>query len=211
MIKSIMKILIGTPIHQVKDYSMEKWLKNVAKLKLEYSADLILVDNSPGTEYMETVKGYCTKYGITNYKIVHIDFDQGMSVNTKDKRIETAQKIIREEVLSHDYDAWFSWECDQIIPVDALNKLVELMNIYGVMMVAANSWARNNPAEFNPDMGVTLIAKECLEKHGFLLKGDTDWQGNDRWFKERVLKSGGNYIDVYGVINPVYHLDKLPD
>ena len=203
-----MRILIGTPIHRIKDYAMERWLENIAKLALESPADLLMVDNSPDTEYMETVRGYCAKYGITNYKIVHIDFDQGMSVSAKDKRIEAAQKIIREEILSHDYDAWFSWECDQIIPADALNKLVKLMNLCGGMMVVANSWARNNPAEFNPDMGVTLIARECLEKHGFLLKGDTDWQGSNRWFKERVLKSGGNYIDVYGVINPIYHLNE---
>ena len=107
-----MRILIGTPIHRIKDYAMERWLENIAKLALESPADLLMVDNSPDTEYMETVRGYCAKYGITNYKIVHIDFDQGMSVSAKDKRIEAAQKIIREEILSHDYDAWFSWECD---------------------------------------------------------------------------------------------------
>ena len=165
-----------------------------------------MVDSSPNTEYVETVKGYCAKYGITNYKMVNIDFDQGTSVSAKDKRIEAAQEIIREEILSHDYDAWFSWECDEIIPTDALSKLVILMNTVGGMMAVHNSWARNDPDEFNPDMGVTLIARECLKKHGLLLKGGTDWQGSDRWFKERVLKDGGNYIDAYGVIDPIYHL-----
>jgi hypothetical protein len=43
-----MKVLIGTPIHQVKDYSMERWLANVRELRAHTPADLVLVDNSPG-------------------------------------------------------------------------------------------------------------------------------------------------------------------
>ena len=30
-----MKILIGTPIHESKDYAMERWLENVAVLASE--------------------------------------------------------------------------------------------------------------------------------------------------------------------------------
>ena len=41
-----MKILIGTPIHEVKDYAMERWLENVAKLQEVTPCDLLLVDNS---------------------------------------------------------------------------------------------------------------------------------------------------------------------
>jgi len=55
-----MKILIGAPIHECKDYCMERWLKNVSKM--EYPADLLLVDNSPGLTYVEQVKDYCKKY-----------------------------------------------------------------------------------------------------------------------------------------------------
>ncbi len=202
-----MKILIGTPIHQVKDYSMERWLENVAKLK--YPADLLLVDNSPGLDYIKRVKGYCIKYGIKSYKIKHIEFSQGMSVKEKDIRIEASQEVIRKYVLSKGYDAWFSWECDQIIPTDGLDKLIKLMEAGGFNIVIHNSWARNDATEFNPDMGITLIKREVLKKHGFLPKqGNGHWQGGERWFKERVFRSGGNYIDVYGVIDPIYHLDQ---
>ena len=188
---------------------MERWLKNVAQLQREYPADLLLVDNSPGIDYIEKVKGYCKKIGITKYKIKHIDFDQRMEVTKKDMRVEASQEIIRQEVLSYNFDAWFSWECDQIIPTDALSKLVKLMKNGNFMMVVANSWARNNPREFNPDMGVTLIKRACLKKHGFSPKRGIDhWQGGEAWFKERVLRSGGNYIDVYGLIKPIYHLNE---
>ena len=66
-----MKILIGTPIHQKKDYAIERWLENVSKL--EYPADLLMVDNSPGIEYMERAKGYCKRIGLKKYLIKHIE------------------------------------------------------------------------------------------------------------------------------------------
>jgi len=202
-----MRVLIGTPIHICKDYAMERWLENVAKLQRQTPADLLLVDNSPGLDYAEKLKGYCEKYGVKNYQIMHLEFNQGMSRDEKDERIEGAQEMVRQYVLSHNYDAWFSWECDQIIPADSLDKLVKLMIAGNFMVVAHNSWARNNPNESNPDMGITLIKKECLEKQGFLTKpGAKRWQGGEAWFKERVLRGGGSYIDVYGLINPVYHL-----
>lgn len=199
-----MKILIGTPVHISKDYSMKRWLENVAKLQLEYPADLFLVDNSPGTDYVEKVKEYCAKYGIKNYKIEHLEINQSLHPEV---RIERSEEIIRQEILIHDYDAWFSWECDQIIPTDALDKLIKLMKAGNFMMVVHNSWDRQAPAAFNTDMGITLIKKDVLKKHGFLPKpGSERWRGPEAWFKERVLRSGGNYIDVYGIIKPIYHL-----
>jgi hypothetical protein len=204
-----MKILIGTPIHQIKDYAMEHWIKNVATLTSQLPADLLLVDNSPDLSYIKQVKKYLKKYDIKNYKIKHINFDQGMSIDEKDKRIEVSQEVIRQEILSSDYDAWFSWECDQIIPSEALGQLVKVMESGGFMMVVHNSWARNDHNEFNPDMGITLIRRDCLEKYEILRKKDFDhWKGGEAWFKERVLRAGGNYTDVYGLITPIYHLDK---
>src|SRR3989344_5200299 len=125
-----MKVLIGTPIHEIKDYCMERWLENVAKLQKEFPADVLLMDNSPGFDYVEKVKGYCKKYGITNYKIDHIGINQNLNADTRRSLgVEASQETIRQEVLSKGYDGWFSWECDQIIPTDALNKLVKLMKM----------------------------------------------------------------------------------
>src|SRR3989344_9317605 len=104
-----MKILIGTPIHISKDYCMEKWLENVSKL--EYPADFMMVDNSPvldpvrsktsakggssadqafqavrtsnGIDYVEKVKKYCAKYGITNYKIEHLELPPEQEVHER--------------------------------------------------------------------------------------------------------------------------------
>lgn len=212
-----MKVLIGTPIHQVKEYAMERWLQNVAKLQLEYPADLLMVDNSPNLSYMEKVKSYCAKYGIKNYKMEHLEILHGEYVSTEPdeqahERIAHSREIIRKEILSKNYDAWFSWECDQIIPVNALDELVRLVRIEDIMIVYHNSWARDILDLPNCDGGVALIKREPLEKYGFILEFGTDpempdsWAPGEVWFKKRVLRGGGNYIEVYGVISPIYHL-----
>jgi len=211
-----MKILIGTPIHEVKDYCMERWLKNIAKLQFEYPSDLLLIDNSPGLKYVEKVKGYCKKYGITNFTVEHFEINEkGLdSISVRSLRVEIAQEMIRRSVLKDKYDAWFSWECDQIIPVDTLDQLVSLMKTGNYMMVVANSWARTIPGVFNANMGVTLISRKALNKAWFLKEkhGKIDfsvyYDVDETMFKKRILKSGGNYVEVYGVIKPVYHLNK---
>src|SRR3990167_9798133 len=118
-----MKILIGTPIHQVKDYAIERWVKNVANLQRLSPSDLLLLDNSPTKNYCEKVKKYCGNFGITNYNIQHVDFKKNAGT---DLRIEYCQEVIRQYCLFNNYDAWFSWECDQIIPTDTLGKLIQM-------------------------------------------------------------------------------------
>jgi hypothetical protein len=203
-----MKILIGTPIHQVKDYAMERWLAGVNTLRQHTPADFLMVDNSPDEKYMESVRGYCEKIGIKDYNLEHIDVHQE---NGADERIGRSREVIRQEILHGDYDAWFTWECDQIIPPDSLKKLVKLMENGNYQMVLPNTWAREVSGEPNANFGCALVRRECLEKYGFLLEYPdmpNSWHGGEVWFKKQVLKGGGNYIEVYGMIDPVHHLNK---
>ena len=203
-----MKILIGTPIHQVKDYAMERWLENVSKLLKESPTDFLMVDNSPGLGYVEKVKGYCKKYGIKNYQIKHLDMTHD---NGADERIGRSREVIRQEVLTQNYDAWFSWESDQLIPPDALTKLVMIMEAGNYMMISHNSWSREIPTEPMAAFGCALISRKVLEKYGFLLEYPdmpNIWHGGDVWFKKQVIKGGGNYVEVYGAIGPIYHLNE---
>ncbi|MBI2049647.1 hypothetical protein HYT32_01955 [Candidatus Roizmanbacteria bacterium] len=213
-----MKILIGTPIHQIKDYAIEKWLKNVSDLILEYPADLLLMDNSPGLSYVEKVKEYCKKYAIKKYQIEHFEINtkQLTSSEARSLRVEISQEMIRRKTLKEGYDGWFSWECDQIIPTNTLSEMVRLMKAENYMMVVANSWARTDPSHLNANMGVTLISKEGLEKAWFLPERDgkisqdlaDSYNADETMFKKRILKSGGNFVEIYGVIKPIYHLNK---
>ena len=208
-----MKILIGTPIHICKDYAMERWVKNVANLQRLSPSDLLLVDNSPTKNYCEKVKKYCDKIGITNYKIQHVDFKKNAST---DLRIEYCQEVIRQYCLFNNYDAWFSWECDQIIPTDTLGKLIQMMKSGNYSMVIANSWARWDGATLNTNMGVTLINLSCLKKNWFLpsregkisLDPKDTYDINTYEYKKRVLASKQRYIEVFGIIKPIYHLNQ---
>jgi hypothetical protein len=86
------------------------------------------------------------------------------------------------------------------------------------MMIAHNSQARWDSTIFNTNMGITLITRECLEKSWFLptknggkishSPSDSFNVNNPSVFKKRVLKSGGNYLKAFGVISPIYHLNK---
>lgn len=205
-----MKVLIGTPIHISKDYCMERWLKNVFKLARRTPADLLMVDNSPGLDFIKKVKRYCNKYGLRNYNIKHLELppEQG-----RFERFARCREIIRQEILSGGYDTWFSWESDQLIPTNALDKLVKLMQDGNFVIVDHNCWMRGHPGAYCVDFGVSLIARKALKKYSFLLKFGTDpempstWEPGEAWFKKRVLRDGGSCIEVEGLIKPIYHLD----
>lgn len=203
-----MKILIGTPIHESKDYSMDRWIASVSKF--DRPCDLLMVDNSPDSEYLNKVHEYCKKYGLTNYKIMHIDVGRD---SVLDERLAQSREVIRQEVLTKDYDAWCSLECDVIAPPDAIGKLADLIGDY--WMVSHGYPARDNPKETNAELGIALIKRKVLEKYGFTNQyGYVDplrpnsLYGNDVWFIRRIDRdNGGNYIHVYGIIKPIYHLN----
>lgn len=202
-----MKVLLGTPIHESKDYCMERWLKNVAELTKLTPTHLLLVDNSPGLDYMETVKGYCKKYSIKNFKIVHIDINKECN---RDEKIGRSREGIRQHLLANGYDAWFSWESDQIIPTNTLVTLAKIMEAGNYSMIHPNAWSRENPNEPEANFGVCLISRDALEKYGFLLEYPNMrdcWHGGEVWFKKQVIKGGGSYIEIYGIIKPILHLN----
>jgi len=211
-----MMILIGTPIHISKDYCMERWLENVAKVRQVYQTDFLMVDNSPGLDYVKKVKGYCEKIGIKDYQIKHLEIAQGELVNKSvdeqiHERVARSQEIIRQFVLSKDIDIWFSWECDQIIPIDGLDKLIGVMKMGNFMMVNHNIWDKNVPGGLCFDWGVTLVSRAYLEKYGFLLEYGTDpepdtWYNAQAWYRKRLKRDGSPFIDLVGVISPVLHL-----
>lgn len=203
------KILLGTPIHECKDYCMERWLKSV--LKLDYPFDLLLVDNSDNPRYVDRVRKYCHKLGMTNFQIKHVKVARDSPL---DEKLAVSREIIRQEVLKKNYDYWCSLECDVIVPSDALTKLINLIDNY--WMVSHSYPSRGNPLETNAEFGFSLTSRKCLKKLGFLNQyGYIDplipnsYHGNDVWFIKRIGRENqGKYIHVYGIIKPIYHLNQ---
>lgn len=211
-----MKVLIGTPIHQLKDYCTERWLQNVEQLRKVYPCDFLMVDNSPTLDYATKVKRYCKKLGVKNYQIKHLQIAQGEEVNKSvdeqiHERVARSQELIRQFVLKGDYDAWFSWECDQIIPTNALDKLIEIMRMGNFMMVNHNCWDKNVPDGLCFDWGITLVSREYFKKYSFLLEFGTEpepdsWYNAQAWYRKRLKRDGSPFIDLSGVISPILHL-----
>lgn len=184
-------------------------MENISKL--EYPADLLLVDNSIGSDYAEKIKEYCAKYGITNYKIEHLELPPEQD---KFERVARSREVIRQEVLSKGYGAWFSWECDQLIPNNTLGELVRIIGFGNFSIVELNSWDKKKPNLPNYDWGVALINREALEKYSFLLEFGTDpdmpltWEPGEAWFRKRVLRGGGSCLQADNAVGPIYHLDE---
>lgn len=213
-----MRVLIGAPIHESKNYSMEKWIKNISKIQLKYPADVILVDNSQGLNYIEKVKKYCLKHKLKNFTIKHLDIPQGPKINKNNdeqihERIIRCEEIIRNEFLKGNYDAFFFWESDILIPSDSLTKLVNLMKTGGFEVIVHNCWVNDIPNQVNFHFGITLFKRSCLEKYSFIpdFGKDTDatsWYEAEEWYRRRLRKDNCNFLEVAGIIEPVYHLSK---
>ncbi len=201
-----MRILIGSPIHISKDHCVEQWIENVAKLLEKYPADLFLVDSSPDLSYIEKVKDYLRKYGIDNYKIEHFEINQEQP---EAERLGRSREIIRKEILAKGYGAWFNWECDYILPPDALGKLITIMKIGKYAMVSHIPSAKEISLEPDNYFGIDLIKKAPLARYGFLV-GYPDmpdiWHGTGLWFKKRLVRDGGKLVGLN--IEDCAHLNK---
>lgn len=190
-----LRVLIGTPVHESKDYAMDRWLASVSAL--DYPADLLLVDNSQNPDYTKKLEAYCQKYQIPHYKIVHVAIPEDAHL---EERLALAREVIREEVLKGGYDYWYSLECDVIVPPDALSKLTGAIDDY--WMISHGYPARTSPRDLNVEFGTALIKRIALGKQQFLN------HTGEAWFKTGILKNGGKYLNIFGLISPILHLDK---
>lgn len=204
-----MKVLIGTPTHQAKDYVLEKWVANVKHLTKQTPADILLVDNSPTSKYVRKIESYCQKHRVKNFRIDYLKLPAEQKVF---ERVARCREAIRQEVLNRQYDAWFSWECDQLVPLNTLKDLLKMMSASDMDIVALNGWLRNIKDEPNFDFGVALINRRILEKYSFILQFGsnpqmpTTYEPSEMWFRRRVIAGGGKIMHIDGVITPIRHI-----
>lgn len=199
-----MKVLIGTPIHESKDYCMEKWLDNVAQLMRKNPSRLLLVDTSPDLSYLEKIKNYCDEVGIKDYKLRHLEIGPWQPWAEKTGR---SWELIRQEVIANGYDVWFSWECDLIIPINTLDILSSIIKSGNYSMVHTNVWSKTVNPNPEANFGCCLIKRDVLEKYTFILTPPENcWAGGEERFKKKVLEVGGSFLELYGTISPISRL-----
>jgi hypothetical protein len=209
-----MKILIGAPIHESKDYCLRDWIMRLRP----FDADLFLVDNSPDPRHCEKVIGYIHEAGITRASMNWLDIRHDPSADEKRKRAEGTYRIslareeIRKKILEGGYDAWFSLESDVFVPSNAIKELLRFIfkfhAVHHSYPFRQPEWAGLNAQGF----GCSLIQREALEKFGFAdAYGNVDplvpdcWQGPEAWFNYRVLRNGWRVCDLHGVIKGIEH------
>jgi len=111
------KVLVFTPVYEKKDYSLNRFLKHVSKIK--YPKDRIehiFIDNSATDEYYKSIKRKVEAFG---FKIYHIE----RGANSREA-LARSQNFARRQALNKDYDYLFSIESDIYVPEDVLIKLL---------------------------------------------------------------------------------------
>jgi len=116
--------LIGTPIHEVKDYSMRRWLKSVSEITTDAEWKLFMVDNSANKEWYPKIHEYCKELNFTNYELISLP-DMKDGDDFEPERLACSREVIREKLLKENYDYFWSWECDIICPPDTLMYLLK--------------------------------------------------------------------------------------
>jgi hypothetical protein len=206
-----MKILIGTPIHEIKDYAIKRWLKSVSEIEVDKkdSWRLLMVDNSQNKDWQERVKEYCREINFANYDLISLP-DMKDGENFEAERLAFSREKIRETLLEGNYDFWFSWESDIICPPDILKYLLKFGNefeaIYHTYPARGTKplGACDNFQE-QDGIGCVLFARRIFYNFKFS-EGDLALGGDGRLLFE-VMRKGYKIIEIHNIFR-LEHLGK---
>ena len=106
-----MKILVGCPTSNHKEYSLKEYLEGVKKLSYE-NIHFVLVDNSETSNYYEKLKSLGVSVIKDKYK------------ESAKERVINSRNILRRCFLENDYDYFLSLEQDVVPPKDVIEKLL---------------------------------------------------------------------------------------
>ena len=107
-----MKILVGCPTSNHKEYSINEYLNGIKNLNYR-NFDLILVDNSEDNNYFNKLKS------------LGINVIKGKYFESAKDRVINSRNILREYFLNNDYDYLLSLEQDVVPPSNVIEKLLE--------------------------------------------------------------------------------------
>ncbi len=113
----MVKVLIGCPTSEHKDYCLKEYLDALKSLTFN-DADFIIVDNSKTDDYLNKIKELSN--GIDIRVLKDIEWFEG----AKD-RIIHSRNLIREIALKENYDFFLSLEQDVISPKDVVERLLK--------------------------------------------------------------------------------------
>jgi hypothetical protein len=185
-----MKILVACPIHEVKEYSFQRWIDAVKGFTYP-DFDIFVVDNSANEQFMNRYKD--------QVPMVHVvGLDQALE--TYHNRITKSMAVIQKKFLYGDYDKWFNLECDVIPP----SNMIELMLDWG----RDSDWISHcypmregNILDVQQGIGCSMLSRRLAQSFDF-----NEADSPDAWLWDKVRKSGQfRTMELWQYV-PVLHL-----
>jgi hypothetical protein len=185
-----MKVAIGTPTHECKEYGIYKWLDSMKAI--DYPIDHIFIsDNSNQIDFSNRMKEYCAKIKLN----ANITWEPGLEGKEDEHRRMVSRESTRLKMLETDFTHWLSWECDIVVDPQALNIIEPFVSQFETISM---SYPSREPGdeELVGGIGFTLVQRKYMEKHSFLLNGgygrcnpnrQNCYYSGDSWFMQRII------------------------
>ena len=155
------KILLGAPTYEGKEYCLDYWVKIVKNIQKETPCDILLVDNSKTNYYFNLIKN---KYKI---KVLKSPNYKGQPL----KSLAEARKKFYQYAIKNNYDYIFSLEQDIFPPKDILKYLLNIRKkihnkevIIGVPYIIKGITYENSPYLDKDNLTNTAIERIYSKK-----------------------------------------------
>lgn len=167
------KVLIGTPIHETKEYSLQRWLNNIKSFTYP-NFDVLVVDNSPTEDLMNRWKD--------KVDIRHIN-TKGIEQYTE-MRKNLSFDLIRKEFLKGDYERMVTIESDIIPSVG----IIEFMLKWGkdTDWISVSFPNRENQISHEQGLGCCMFTRRLMEAY--------DWES----LADNYNSDGGFWMRMQG-------------
>lgn len=186
------KILVACAVHEMKEYSFQRWIDNVKSFTYP-NFEILCVDNSPDTKFMDRYKD--------QVPMVHIDIEQDTTKVDASERITKSMAVIQRHFMAGDFERWFNLECDVIPPKDIIEFLLE----HGKDADWVSHCYPNREDKTNVQQGIgcSLLKRSLFEDGAF------DYEtadSPDAWLWELVRKSNRFHTCELWQYLPIEHL-----
>jgi len=207
-----MKIVIGTPIRDVKGYSIGAWLKSIAALEWTEPIPVVLVDNTDDTLQADFKTFVDTKIAEANLdtKLITSLAVSNVYGSEVSYRLVKSWELLRQTLIAMGADVWFSLECDVIAPPDTLKVLSPYLTDFDI--VCSTYPDRDNPLQNVGGIGCSLYKIDILNNIKFYDNQIDDgygkcdplitncYYGGESWFVTRALRMGYKQVDFTNLI-----------
>lgn len=161
-----MKILIGGPTYEVKEYCYKPFLRSLHLLERNGSP-IILADNSRTIDFVSKMRAYAKELGMIDFEAIYLNY-VGWDDEHQELSLGQAREAVRKRLMEGDFEYWFSVESDVILPPDALRVLHDLAERKSLDAVYHRFPTKEDKNVLLDGIGCALFKKEVLKDVSFV-------------------------------------------